>query len=100
MLDYSKRKKRYFDMVLHDGAKLRLPMPTKAVFGELNELSKTPEEDIVLDDLIGILEVILNSNKNQAVITAEQLQEFDLEDIKVLFAEYVNFVQKGLSAPN
>jgi len=99
MLDFRKRKKKYFDVILHDGTKLQLPMPTMAVYRELVDVSKLTGNDN-MDSLTNLLNVILKSNKNQVPITDEHLTSFDVEDIIELFVGYAEMVQKELNNPN
>jgi len=100
MLSFRKRKKRTMEIELHDGTKLRIPMPNKDVFDDLKEASKISEPDIVMDDLADLVAAILASNTGKIAVTEEQLRELDLEDIKDFLEEYAAFVTKGLSDPN
>lgn len=97
MLDFQKRKKKYFDITLHDGTKLKIPTPTLMVFNAMKEYTENSSDTDQLESLVSL---ILNSNKQRTEITEEHLQGFDLDDMRELFAEYVNFVQGVMSDPN
>lgn len=99
MLDFQKRKKKYFDVVLHDGTKLKIPAPTMAVYSAMKEIADD-QENVGEEELAGLLRDILNNNKQKVKVSQEQLQDFDLDDMKELFVEYTQFVIKELSDPS
>lgn len=99
MLNFQKRKKKYFDITLHDGTELQIPTPTMVVFDAMKEISENPS-DVDSDQLKDLLSTILSTNRAGLEITGEHLKEFDSNDIKDFFLEYVKFVQGVLSDPN
>jgi hypothetical protein len=99
MLDFQKRKKKYFDIALHDGTKLKISTPTTELYGMIRESFSDPE-NVEEDDLRSLVKNVLSTNKQGIEITDEQVEEFDLEDMYLLFTKYVAFVQEVLSDPN
>ena len=99
MLDFSKRKKKYFDITLHDGTKLQIPTPTRGVYNAIMEISqKADNADFA--EVEQVVKKILDSNKTKVKITEQQMAAFDLDDIYELFLSYVDFVHKVISDPN
>jgi hypothetical protein len=98
MLDFQKRKKKYFDVTLHDGTKLKIPTPTRRTYDDLMDIYQNP--DTAVSELPRLLEATLKTNKEKVPITEEQLTEFDIEDMYAFFTEYANFVNDALSDPN
>lgn len=84
MLDFQKRKKKTFDIALHDGTKLKIPTPTMGVFSSLKEVTVN-QENAGEEELLAVLRDVLNSNKQGVVVTEDQLREFDLDDIERCF---------------
>lgn len=99
MLDFSSRKKKYYDLKLHDGTKLSLPTPTMKVFDSMFEIYKN-SDSVDIDTMRQLLLEILSSNKQGIKITDEQIQAFDVEDLYELLMSYVKFVQGVLADPN
>lgn len=99
MLDFSKRKRKTFNVTLHDGTKLKIPAPTMAIYTAMKDFAEDPE-NATEEDIIGMLRDILNSNKQGIAITDEQLEAFDLDDMKELFFAYAEFVKEVLSDPS
>jgi len=98
MLDLSKRSKKYFDLVLHDGTKLQIPPPSRGIYGEMLEISKKeiPDEE----ELGRLVTMVLQTNKQGIEITQAQVDAFDLDDMTTFFVEYAQFTQELLSDPN
>lgn len=99
MLDFSKRQKQYWDLTLHDGTRLQIPVPTLAIYNALREVSRDPA-NVDADQLADLTGQILKTNRHRVEITPEQINAFDLEDMYELFASYVEFVNTVLSDPN
>jgi len=97
-LDFQKRKKKYFDLTLHDGTKLKIPTPTKKIYDELVNLSRDTEA--AAKELPGLTRTILATNKDGILITDEQMDDFDIADLYAFFIEYTNYVTEVLSDPN
>lgn len=98
MLDLSKRKKKYWDLVLHDGTKLQIPAPTRGLYGLMLEISE--KETVDEEELGRVVAMVLRTNRKGIEITQDQIDAFDLEDMCALFFEYAQFTQEVLSDPN
>lgn len=99
MLDFSKRKKKYFDVTLHDGTKLQIPTPTMEVNEAIAGIAK--KDDIIkAEEAYPLVKKILGSNTAGAKITDKQLKAFDLADIYDLFINYMEFIHEIISDPN
>lgn len=99
MLDLSKRKKKYWDLVLHDGTKLQIPTPSRGVYDAVMEVSQKADNANFME-IEQIVKQIMSSNKARVIITEEQMAAFDLDDIYELFISYVDFVHEVISDPN
>ncbi len=98
MLDFQKRKRKYFEVKLHDGTELRIPTPARAIYDDLMEMYENPEG--AARKMPCLLEAILRMNKDGIPITEKQLNEFDIEDLYDFFTDYANFVSAILDDPN
>ena len=99
MLNFQQRKKRYFDVTLHDGTELQIPPPTMDVFDAMREVSENPAE-VDVGKLTELLAKVLRTNKTGMSITEEQIKEFDYDDLLVFFTDYLDFINRVLSDPN
>lgn len=99
MLDFQKRKKKYWDVALHDGTRLQIPAPTMAIYKAMQEMSENADNTDA-DELGQVVAKILRANRKNIEITEEQIQAFDLEDMYELFASYMEFIKETLSDPN
>lgn len=98
MLDLSKRKKKYFNLILHDGTKLQIPPPTREIYGAMLEISKKEVADE--EELNRIISMVLKTNKQGIEITQAQIDAFDLDDMCAFFLEYAQFTHEILTDPN
>lgn len=99
MLDFQKRKRKYFDVVLHDGTLLKVPPPTVKVFEDIQEIAVDPQSTTP-NQLTNLARAVLNTNKAGVQITDEQISAFDFDEITELFTGYANFITEALSDPN
>ena len=99
MLNFQKRKKKYFNITLHDGTKLRIPTPTLEFYNEIN-YTISNIENVENEDVRAVIKAVLALNKEGIEITDGHIDEFDTEDICEFFMEYMVFVQGVLSDPN
>lgn len=96
MLDFSKRKKKYFDVGLHDGTKLQIPTPTMAAYDAMKNIDNNSDKE----ELYEMLKKILSTNKKGIDVTEEQVRKFELDDMIEFFVEYAEFVKLVLVDPN
>lgn len=99
MLDFQKRKKKYYELILHDGTMLLLPTPTMEMFETMKEVGPDPRK-VEKEQLYAVIGAILRDNKYKIEISDEQVQTFDYEDMYALLSEYLQFVNEVLSDPN
>ncbi|MGI5881295.1 MAG: hypothetical protein ACOX6L_12090 [Syntrophomonadaceae bacterium] len=100
MLDFSKRKKRYFDFKLHDETLLSLPVPTLGMFDNMLGAIDTATGAASYDSLRKVLFDILSSNRQRVVITDEHIMTFDLDEIIELLLAYTAFTNEVAADPN
>lgn len=106
MLDFRSAKKKFLNITLIDGNVIMVRMPTKKIFDELISLDDNLRNLEIgnkeqINEVYNITSRILSNNLQNKRIDSEYLSEiFDIEDITILFTNYVNFVHGRTSDPN
>lgn len=94
-LNFNNVTKKYWNVTLTDGTVLLVGTPTKAIFDKLTAMNNDSATKNDMETLYDVCALVLSRNKTGKVITKEYLEEtFDIEDIVILFKEYVNFVKE------
>lgn len=109
-LDFSIRKKQHLTVVLPDenNTTLLVTMPNKKLFDEIMAsqqlLTKANQEELdnsSIDELYGLCSKILSRNKANIQVDVKLLEDnFDFEDVVVLFQSYVGFISEVTSTKN
>ena len=113
MLDFTKVNKKFMAVLLVDGTKILVRMPTKKIFDVLFRLRDAmsvvndPDTDTdtaqdELDLIYDLTAEIMRNNIAGKPVTSEYLAElFDTEDIQTFYDAYLAFVTGRISAdPN
>lgn len=100
MLYIANIKKRYFDLMLKDGAVLKVAAPSFRDISELEEI-ETKATNKTVNDLINLMSNILSNNQQEKEITPEYIIEnFDYDQIAIVIGKYIEWVRTGLQDPN
>jgi len=106
MLDFTSVQKKFLTIKLIDENTVFVRMPTKQVFDSLNELREsitllTVNDMEAVEHIYDLMAVILSNNRNGKEITSEYIGKIlDIEDITILFNNYMNFVNGITDSPN
>lgn len=105
MLNFNNVKKRYMNVTMRDDKVFLVCMPKKKIFERFLDLQKELKdkepEGSLIDDMYDLTAEILANNKlGREVTTAYVADTFDVEDIQILFTEYMNFVSQASNDPN
>ncbi len=104
MLDYTKTQKKTFPIKFMNGTTVLVTMPKKKTFEKMASLSSADTENLTpetIGDLYSIAAEILSCNMQKKSFTAEDVDEmFDIEDVIMLFNEYMGFVGSNIDNPN
>lgn len=109
-VNFNTIKKHYWNVTLPDdkNTTLMIMSPTKAILEDImylqsnvNTISEDEANIEAVDDLYEACAKAMSRNKGGKKITKEYLSEnFDFEDIKVFFSNYMNFVAEVTSEKN
>lgn len=108
VLDFTTRKKEYLTVKLADKKKtvIMIGAPTKHILNEFVAINERITEENganseAIDDLYDVCAKVMSFNKGGIKITSDYLADFfDVEDIKVFFKEYSNFIRTITNAKN
>lgn len=102
MLDFTKQKKKFHPVKMPDGTVLNLLMPKKKLFEQMAGFENDDGETVHdVAELYSITAEILSTNLQKKQYTADEIGEwFDLEDVRALYSEYVEFVSEIANNPN
>lgn len=102
MLDYTRRKRKFFSMKLPDGTMLYLLMPKKRTFEKMAQFEETEAEGVEsINALYDIAADILSNNLQKKRYNSDKVGEMlDIDEVKILFSDYVAFVAGIKNDPN
>ena len=111
-MDLSKRKQKYFDLIMIDGTKLQIKKPNEQLIYDMEEFEKSLRNVAgvknVFDGVKDMTLKIINRNTANKIYDALLFMEQDVDgeylyDYDVcmsIFREYSKFTQEVLSNPN
>lgn len=106
-LNFAKVKKTYLPITFDDdkGTTILVGMPTKAIMEELSQLQENidavGDDENNVDDLYAACAKIMSRNKTGYVVTEEYLAEvFDIEDVKIFFRAYMDYIGEVINSKN
>lgn len=106
MLDFTQTPKRFLTIRLIDDNCIMVRMPTKRVFDCLKGLEERldnlqMQDSSAIDEIYDLTSEVLSNNKAGVQITSDYLSRIlDIEDIGILFKDYVRFVRGETDSPN
>lgn len=102
MLDFTKQKKKFHPVKMPDGTVLNLLTPKKKLFEQIAGFENDDGETVHdIAELYSVAAGILSTNLQKKQYTADEVGElFDIEDVRALYSEYVEFVSKIANNPN
>lgn len=97
MLDFSTRKQKILDLRLKDGTLLQLMVPKAKDYDEIMDFRNNGKNVQIIPNTTKIL----NQNMQGTEFTEEQIGEmFDVAELSLICAEYVEFVTEAIQNPN
>ena len=105
-LNFNKVKKQFLTVTFSDekNTTLMICTPTKAIMDDLIRLQNGVDEitdDEGTDELYDACARVMSRNKTGFKVTKEFLAEiFDIEDIKIFFNAYMEFVNEVIASKN
>jgi len=101
--DFNKIERKSFEITLKSGISLQVSMPAKRTFEKVTRFY----DDVMGNDtnkIINVLyeicaEIISNNNEKQ-VITAAELELYDVEELTAFLSAYMEFVNTVKTNPN
>ena len=91
-MDLSKRKQKYFDLVMIDGTKLQIKKPNEQLIYDMEEFEKS------LRNAAGVKKIYDALLFMEQDVDGEYLYDYDV--CMSIFREYSKFTQEVLSNPN
>lgn len=90
--------------ILEKGKQIIVRMPQKGVFEAIKEIQTEKEnengENENIDQIYSLLVAVLNNNMEKTKITAETLEDYDIEECNAILEEYMKFVDELKTNPN
>lgn len=102
MLDYTQHKRKFFPVKLLDGTVLHLLMPKKRTFEKMAQLEETEVEGVEgINELYNITAEILSNNLQKKKYSGDKVGDMlDIDEVKMLYSEYLEFVSGIKNDPN
>lgn len=97
MLDFSKSKKKFLPIKLHDGKLLNVYVPTLRMLGELSNVDLN---NIEVDEIAELMSKILSNNMQHSQVTKEQIANFTMDEMIVLIEAIVDFTTEVSQSKN
>lgn len=106
-LNFKKIEKSYLPITFNDekGTTILVGTPTKAILDEFisyqDKIDDLEENRDATNDLFEICAKTMSRNKTGAKITRKYLESvFDMEDIKIFFHAYIEFISEIVNSKN
>lgn len=89
---------------IEKGKQIVVRMPQKGVFEAIKEIQAEGENEggeiENADQIYTLLAAVLNNNMGKVQITAETLEDYDIEECNAILEEYMKFVDELKTDPN
>lgn len=104
MLDYTKVKRKTNPVKLPNGQTILLTMPKKKTFEKMAALEDSAEQnngEAAINEMYEVAAEILSNNIQKKHFTVDEVGKLlNIEEVKMLYTEYANFVNGVKSDPN
>lgn len=101
VVDFTHASKNFLTVKMKDKSTLFVSPPKKKIFTKFEEIQRMQGEGTAgSEEVYQLMAEILSNNKQDKKISADDLQDFDSDDIKLLFAAYRDFVMGESQNPN
>ena len=85
------------------GKKILVRMPQKHVFEAIKDLEDTDEDNPTIEDtesIYRLLAAVLSNNMGKVPVTAEDVEDYDIEECTAILEAYMEFVDELKANPN
>lgn len=91
--DFNKIQRNFFNVTMKDGTRLQVKMPKKRTFEKMKQFYEAQSKndadlDEIMDVLGGLIADVLSNNLNGIRVSAEQIEDYDLEERMAFISEY------------
>lgn len=89
--------------VTEKGKKILVRMPQKHVFEAIKDLEDTDEDNPTIEDtesIYRLLAAVLSNNMGKVPVTAEDVEDYDIEECTAILKAYMEFVDELKADPN
>lgn len=89
--------------VTEKGKKIIVRMPQKHVFEAIKDLEDTDEGNPTIEDtesIYRLLAAVLSNNMGKVPVTAEDVEDYDIEECTAILEAYMKFVDELKVNPN
>ena len=100
MLDFTKKKQQFFSLILSDGLRLDIPMPSADEYDELIDKMIGPNGVRKAKEIQKLVLKILNTNQQGIVIEQEEIADLTVADLYAILNGYSKQIIEGLNDPN
>lgn len=100
MLDFTKKKQQFFNLILSDGLRLDIPMPSADEYDELIDKMIGPNGVRKAKEIQKLVLKILNTNQQGIVIEQEEIADLTVADLYAILNGYSKQIIEGLNDPN
>ena len=100
MLDFTKKKQQFFNLILSDGLRLDIPMPSADEYDELIDKMIGPNGVRKAKEIQKLVLKILNTNQQGMVIEQEEIADLTVADLYAILNGYSKQIIEGLNDPN
>ena len=100
MLDFTKKKQQFFNLILSDGSRLDIPMPSADEYDELIDKMIGPNGVRKAKEIQKLVLKILNTNQQGIVIEQEEIADLTVADLYAILNGYSKQIIEGLNDPN
>lgn len=100
MLDFTKKKQQFFNLILSDGLRLDIPMPSADEYDELIDKMIGPNGVRKAKEIQKLVLKILNTNQQGIVIEQEEIADLTVADLYAILNGYSKQIIEGMKDPN
>lgn len=89
--------------VVEKGKKIVVRMPQKKVFEAIKEIPDMDEDNPTIEDtesIYRLLAAVLSNNMGKVPVTAEDVEDYDIEECTAILEAYMEFVDELKANPN
>lgn len=108
-LDFNKIDKNYLTITLTNGKNYLLKSPSKRLLDKIlsvnsifknEDVTSTDINPQMIEDLYQISAEIMSTNKTNTIVTVDEINDWDIEDLVLFFNTYMNYLESITNSKN